>query len=53
MFQVPLGRLSDRFGRKPPIILGLILMAPATARLGQAPVEPTVGRIDAHAQLLE
>ncbi len=34
LFQLPLGRLSDRFGRKPFIIGGLILMAPATALLG-------------------
>jgi MFS family permease len=36
IFQVPLGRLSDRIGRKPPIIVGLIIMAPATALLGLA-----------------
>jgi MFS family permease len=34
--QVPLGWLSDRIGRKPLIIGGLILMAPATALLGLA-----------------
>ncbi len=34
IFQVPLGRLSDRIGRKPLVIAGLILMAPATALLG-------------------
>jgi MFS family permease len=34
IFQVPLGRLSDRIGRKPLIIAGLILMAPTTALLG-------------------
>lgn len=34
--QVPLGWLSDRMGRKPLIIGGLILMAPATALLGLA-----------------
>ncbi len=36
IFQIPLGRLSDRIGRKPPIITGLILMAPTTAMLGLA-----------------
>lgn len=36
IFQVPLGRLSDRAGRKPLIIGGLILMVPATALLGYA-----------------
>lgn len=36
LIQVPLGRLSDRIGRKPLIITGLILMAPATALLGEA-----------------
>lgn len=36
LFQVPLGRLSDRIGRKPPIVAGLLLMAPATALLGAA-----------------
>lgn len=35
LLQVPLGWLSDRVGRKPLIILGLILMAPATALLGE------------------
>jgi MFS family permease len=34
VFQLPLGRLSDRIGRKPLIIAGLIVMAPATALLG-------------------
>jgi MFS family permease len=36
LFQIPLGRLSDRIGRKPLIVAGLILMAPATALLGGA-----------------
>jgi MFS family permease len=36
LVQVPLGRLSDRIGRKPLIIAGLILMSPATALLGWA-----------------
>lgn len=34
--QVPLGWLSDRIGRKPLVIVGLIFMAPATALLGLA-----------------
>jgi MFS family permease len=34
IFQIPLGRLSDRMGRKPLIISGLIFMAPATFLLG-------------------
>ena len=34
--QMPLGWLSDRIGRKPLIISGLILMAPATILLGLA-----------------
>jgi MFS family permease len=34
VFQIPLGRLSDRIGRKPLIIGGLLLMAPATFLLG-------------------
>jgi MFS family permease len=34
VFQIPLGRLSDRIGRKPLIIAGLLLMAPSTAALG-------------------
>ncbi len=33
--QIPLGRLSDYIGRKPLILGGLILMAPATALLGE------------------
>lgn len=35
IFQIPLGRLSDKIGRKPLIITGLVLMAPATILLGQ------------------
>ncbi len=34
--QVPLGSLSDRIGRKPLIIGGLLLMVPSTALLGYA-----------------
>lgn len=34
--QVPLGRLSDSIGRRPLVITGLILMAPATILLGEA-----------------
>ncbi|MEZ5332831.1 MAG: MFS transporter [Thermoanaerobaculia bacterium] len=34
--QVPLGRLSDRVGRRPVVIAGLLFMAPATALLGFA-----------------
>jgi MFS family permease len=34
VFQVPLGRLSDRIGRRPLIVTGLLLMAPATALEG-------------------
>jgi len=33
--QIPLGNLSDRIGRKPLIIAGLLLMAPTTALLGE------------------
>jgi MFS family permease len=33
--QIPLGRLSDRIGRKPLIVTGLLLMAPTTALLGE------------------
>jgi MFS family permease len=36
LVQVPLGRLSDRIGRRPVIIAGLILMLPTTALLGEA-----------------
>ncbi|MEJ2683200.1 MAG: MFS transporter [Candidatus Sulfobium sp.] len=36
LFQIPVGRLSDRLGRKPLIIAGLILMAPVTGLLGEA-----------------
>lgn len=35
LLQVPLGRLSDFIGRKPLIIGGLVLMAPATIMLGE------------------
>ena len=34
IFQIPLGRWSDQIGRKPLIIGGLLLMAPATVILG-------------------
>ncbi len=36
LFQIPLGRVSDRVGRRPLIVAGLALMAPATALLGFA-----------------
>jgi MFS family permease len=36
VFQVPFGWLSDRVGRRPLVIGGLLLMAPATALLGFA-----------------
>jgi MFS family permease len=36
IFQLPLGKLSDLIGRKPLVITGLLLMAPATALLGEA-----------------
>lgn len=35
IFQIPLGRLSDRWGRKPFIIAGLIFIAPVTFLLGR------------------
>jgi MFS family permease len=35
IFQVPLGRFSDYIGRKPIILLGLILLGPVTALLGE------------------
>jgi MFS family permease len=35
ILQIPLGRLSDYIGRKPLILGGLILMAPATGLLGE------------------
>jgi MFS family permease len=34
LFQLPFGRLSDRIGRRPLIVWGLVLMAPATILLG-------------------
>ena len=34
-FQIPLGRLSDFIGRKPLVLVGLVLMAPATILLGE------------------
>jgi MFS family permease len=36
-FQVPMGRLSDRHGRKPFVVLGLVAMAASTAALGEVP----------------
>jgi MFS family permease len=36
VLQIPVGRISDRFGRKPFIISGLILMAFSTALLSEA-----------------
>jgi MFS family permease len=35
LFQIPLGRLSDRIGRKPLIVIGLLMMTPATILLGE------------------
>ncbi len=35
ILQVPLGRLSDYIGRRPLILAGLLMMAPATALLGE------------------
>jgi MFS family permease len=35
MFQIPLGRLSDRFGRRPFVIAGLLLIGPVTVLLGE------------------
>jgi MFS family permease len=37
---VPLGRLSDRIGRKPLIIGGLLVLVPSTALLGYATSVP-------------
>jgi len=34
LFQVPLGRLSDHIGRKPLVMAGLVLLAPATVGIG-------------------
>ena len=34
MFQTPLGRFSDRLGRKPFVFYGLLVLAPITALLG-------------------
>jgi MFS family permease len=36
LFQIPLGSLSDRIGRKPVVIAGLLLLAPSTVLLGLA-----------------
>jgi MFS family permease len=36
LFQIPAGKLSDRLGRKPVIIAGLLVMAPFTALLAAA-----------------
>jgi len=36
IFQIPLGRYSDKIGRKPLILIGLILMAITTALLGES-----------------
>jgi MFS family permease len=46
-FQFPLGRLSDRIGRKRVIILGMLVLAPATAWLGfvTSTAQLTAGRV--------
>jgi MFS family permease len=41
-FQIPLGRLSDRLGRKPLIVAGLFLMTPVTVLLGFAGSTPAL-----------
>jgi MFS family permease len=35
LFQVPMGKFSDRLGRKPFVFFGLLLLAPVTALLGE------------------
>jgi len=35
MFQVPMGKFSDLLGRKPFVLFGLLVLAPATAALGE------------------
>ena len=35
VFQVPMGKLSDRLGRRPFVFFGLLVLAPATAALGE------------------
>jgi MFS family permease len=47
LFQVPLGRLSDRIGRKSLVIGGLLLLAPSTVALGlvQTTVQLTLVRL--------
>ena len=46
-FQFPLGRLSDRIGRKRVILLGMLVLAPATAWLGfvTSTAQLTAGRV--------
>jgi MFS family permease len=35
LFRMPMGKFSDRLGRKPFVFFGLVLLAPATALLGE------------------
>jgi MFS family permease len=46
LFQVPIGRASDRYGRRPFIVAGFLLLIPATLAQGYAgtPVTMTVAR---------
>ncbi len=46
-FQIPVGRASDRFGRRPFLVIGFILLAPATLAQGfvQTPATMTLARL--------
>jgi MFS family permease len=52
LFQTPIGRASDRFGRKPFVVWGLILFAPLTLVQGLVPLPVVEGVLSGSWQLV-
>lgn len=52
LFQTPIGRASDRFGRKPFVVWGLVLFAPLTLVQGLVPLPVVDGILSGSWQLV-